>query len=731
MPVAEIDFETYSEAGLIFDPASRHWHKVRPTAKTSIGAVGAAVYSEHRTTEVLCMAYDLHEGLGARLWLPKTPVPVDLCNYIVAGELVEAWNSLFEYFIWRNVCRVRMGWPALPLSQTRDAMARARMYGYPGALANAAKVSHAPAQKMSEGKRLIDKFCVPRNLTKTDDRIRVRPEHDPDDAQLFYRYCVGDIQTERSVADRTPELSPFELSVWQTDQRINVRGVPVDMEAVEACADIVAQAERVYLTELQRITRGQIYSPGQSKAIRDWLAGYDVHTESVDADHVEELLERDDLHADVRRVLEIKSTLGSASVKKLEAFRHMTCRDGRARGAFTYAGANTARWTSGGLQFHNFPKSGPKVKQCQACKRHSSATRDDCGWCGSVQLKKVEWSHAAVVDALHIIMTSRDLASVEYIFGDAVATVSGCLRGLIRATPGYEFVCSDYSAIEAVVLAMISGEQWRIDVFRTHGKIYEASASRITGVPLEEFLRHKQETGEHHPLRNKIGKYAELASGYQGWTGAWAQFGADKHLTEDEIEAHVKMWREQSPKIVAFWRGVENAAMSAVRYPGTAFEYNGFVYQVQRDILFCRLLSGRWLVYHEPRVIARVREFTDRKTGKVSRRVRDALTYRGWNTNAKRGRTHAWIRIDAYGGSLTENICQATSRDILAHGMVNAEPKGYPIVMHVHDEMTAEVLIGTQTVEGLEAVMNDLPDWCADWPVRASGGWVGDRYRKD
>ena len=227
----------------------------------------------------------------------------------------------------------------------------------------------------------------------------------------------------------------------------------------------------------------------------------------------------------------------------------------------------------------------------------------------------------------------------------------------------------------------------------------------------------------------KLGKTAELASGFQGWIGAWKAFGADKFFSDEEIKKSILSWRAASPKIVEFWGGqikdwyphcygLEGAAIQAVLYPGTKFEYRGISYQVKNDTLFCQLLSGRYLTYHKP-----ILRSSDRKQDTYS------LSYEGWNTNPKNGAI-GWIRMDTYGGKLTENVVQATARDILAHAIVNLERNNYPVVLHVHDEIVAEVPENFGSVEEFESIMGLMPPWAADWPIKAKGGWRGKRYAK-
>jgi DNA polymerase len=348
-------------------------------------------------------------------------------------------------------------------------------------------------------------------------------------------------------------------------------------------------------------------------------------------------------------------------------------------------------------------------------------------WCPDA----VEWAHRAIA-------TGR-LDVVETHFGDAVKTVSGCLRSLYEAAPGCDLVASDYSAIEAVVQAFISGEQWRMDVFRTHGKIYEMSASKITGVSFEEFLDYKKRTGNHHPFRSSIGKIAELASGYGGWINAWKVFGADDHFeTDREIRDAILKWRAESPAIVEFWGGqirhgsgwgehwyenfgIEGAVVTAIQNPGTAYDFRGFRVDAVEGVLRIRLLSGRYLYYHGVRL--------DQTTCRFCKLPIWQISYMGYNTDSTKGPV-GWLRIPTHGGKLFENIVQAVARDILGYALVSLEKSGWPVIMHVHDEIVCEVPEGFGTVEEMEKIMSTMPPWCSDWPVVARGGWRGKFFRK-
>lgn len=712
-----IDFETYSEAGYYWDDKSQRWRGLAPS-KPGISGVGAVAYSEHPSAEVISLAYRM-PGEAPKLWVPGLPNPEDLFNYLTHGGLVSAFNSLFEYFIWWNVCIRRYGWPQLDYRQMRDTAANCRHWSIPHNLKDAAKYVKCETLKIEEGKSLIQFFSVPRSPTKNNIDLRNTVLKYPEKAQQFYKYNVGDIITEDELRSKVPDLSSEELNLWLVDQAINIRGVPIDTRALDGCMQIIEAELRAQTEELKEITGGRVNSPSEVKNIVAELKFYGVKTDSIDKSAVKELLDSDSLHPTARKILEIRKASAASSVKKTGAIKRMMSNDGRLRAILQIYGADkTDRWAGRGPQPQNLPNSGPMVKQCVRCKIFLQGDHQKC-LCGAV-LEDKSWCQDAVEQVL------ENAGRLPYrvfnnIYRDPLAVISGSLRGLFCGTPDKEFICSDYSAIEAVCLAALAGEEWRLEVFRTHGMIYEMSASKITGVPFEEFVRHKKQTGEHHPLRKKIGKIAELASGYQGWVGSWRAFGADKHFGNDEeIKQAVIKWRTESPAIVSYWYDCENAAISAIQNPGNIYDVRGIKFQVREDVLYLRLFSGRELKYHQPRVHSKIDNYG---------RNRLQITFMGNNKDRNKG-PYGWTRLETYGGSIVESITQSTARDILAHAIVNLEGAGYPVVLHVHDEIVSEVTKGRGSIEEFEAIMATLPHWCADWPLKASGGWRGRRYRK-
>lgn len=351
-------------------------------------------------------------------------------------------------------------------------------------------------------------------------------------------------------------------------------------------------------------------------------------------------------------------------------------------------------------------------------------------------MKLVEWNPDAAEQVL-ALARYRSFEVIEQVYGDAMPVVAGCLRGLFIADPGNDLICSDYSSIEAVVLAELAGCEWRREVFRTHGKIYEVSGAHVMGVDESVVLNHKALHGQHHPAR-KPGKVYELACGFGGWIGSARAFDAPG--TDEEIKRGIIAWRDASPEVPDMWGGqpdwrraeyygIEGAFVQAVLNPGQWFfpyvreasaAVRGIGHLMWGDCLYVQLLSGRVMHYHRPRLAPSTRQY---------REGTYAISYEGYNTNPKNG-AMGWVRIDTYGPRLTENYVQATANDLLRAATVGAEAEGYPIVLHVYDELVAEVPEGFGSIEGLEAIMMRRPAWAATWPIKATGGWRAKRYRK-
>lgn len=740
----DMDFETYSEAGFLWSFAENKWKKPEgaPPLKKGLEIVGGGNYACDPTAEVLSFKYDLKDGRGPQWWKPGMPNPTDLFAWLAAGGLIEAHYSTFEHWVWEHICVPLYGWPRLPLEQLRCSMAKSRAHALPGKLAEVGAVLNIVNQKDPVGTRLINKFTMPRNPTKKDPRLRIRPEEDFE-GPLFYQYNERDIVAESEVSIRVPDLSPMELRYWLQDQRINYRGIQIDEEAVDNCIAIVNTAIEQYGLELEALAGCK---PSELQQLKGWLHAHGVHLDSMDEEAIEEALTREGLPPQCRRALEIRAAVGSASVKKVYSMRLQALK-GRLHDLYTFFGARTGRPTGNGPQPTNLPKAGPNVYRCGYLSNREPSPTGGCGrwhgghtffcpWCKKPRGpdKASEWNPGAVEDAL-LIISGRSLWLLQEYFGDAMLTIAGVLRGLFIAKPGCDLISSDFTAIEGVVIAELAGETWRTEVYAGHGLMYLESASRAFGVPLQELIDYAEANKQHHPLRDK-GKRMELGLGFGGWIKALRSDQIRYEGTDDELKAVILKWRAASPNLVEFWGGqsrnfelcepfgLEGAALRAIQYPGTEFlvyrlngTWSGISYVMQGDALYCKVPSGGLITYHEPRL-------TDSGNWRGMQ-----ISYSGWNTNPKQG-APGWVRMSLYSGKCAENVTQRVARDIQMHALASLEDHGYPIVMHTYDEFVAEVPLGFGSIEEAERIACDVPPWAKGWPIKQAGGWRGHRYRK-
>lgn len=746
-----LDFETYSEAGMVYREDARKWVSLAGPGATKKGLelVGMHVYAQHPSTEIISLSYDLQDGVGKRWWAPFCPPPVELFDYIARGGVLSAFNAGFEFAIWYWVAYRKLGWPMLPLEQLDCSAARARAYGLPGQLGRASAVIGVALKDSALGRKVINRYSIPRNPTKADPRLRIQPYDDAPQCRDLYQYNGDDVDAEASVTAYCPPLSPAQREAWLTSERINLRGIPIDLETVEHCIAVLEQVTQIFTQELQRLTNGAVGSASEIAKIQEWLRTRGVFIYSMDDEAVTTALKGLDrtTHPSEYRVLQIRSALASAGVKKLYSFKYQAGADGRVRGCYVWHQAHTGRYASHGTQTHNMKSGGPVLHKCPACAclylRAAVTSTCPVYGCGAHadNATPMEWD-AEVAEFCIKQFATRNAGWCLQLFGDQVLEVmAGCTRAFLQTPPQSEFICSDYTAIEGVGVACLAGEQWRIDVFKSHGKIYEMCASKITGTPFEEYVEYKKRTGQHHPHRKPYGKVPELASGYQGWIGAWKAFGADEFMTDDQIKTAILAWRDASPAIVELWGGqyrkdpeswsfapelygLEGAWIWAYLHPGrpATYRYITYTFDPARDVMVCRLPSGRCLHYHRPALT----QVPARGHGGPSW----SITYWTDNSNPKKG-PPGWVRVETYGGSLTENVTQAVCYDIFQHGMINVERAGYPVVLHTHDELGAEVPTGAGSIEEFEGLMVTLPAWCADWPIKAAGGWRGRRYRKE
>lgn len=765
MPLPTIDGELYSEAGFVWsEPTEKYplgrWIAPEGAKDPGIGAVGAPAYCEHPTTEVITVSYDLVDGRGIRRWRPGQALPWDLMNHLAdPAAPIEAHNAMFERLWVEKVAGPRYGWPVPAADKWRCSMATALVAQRPGALGSLGEVLGLTEQKDKEGTRLIKKFCIPQQpipglIDKKTGRMkrpdqparRIFPHDDPEDFENLCLYCDRDVMAEMAAMAVMPRMEPHEIVAWQMTQAMNHRGLGVDRDGLESCIDMLRKVLDRYGRECEEITGFRVT---QLEKLKGWLAAYGVHTYSLDAEALAVLLLRDDLPPIARRVLELRDRTGSASVKKTFAIRNRLSGDDRLRDILVHHGTRPGRPTGEGPQPLNLPKAGPKLSWCECGKpaRHGPL----CPWCGSLKkaTARTTWE-SAMVDPVLDVMSLGSLDMVEGYFGDAMTAIQGCVRGLFQAAPGHDLVSTDYSSLQAVVAACMAGEQWRIDAFTRGDPIYLLGASKITGRPLQFYLDWFEEHGEHHPDRQYIGKVSELACGFQGWINSYRAFGSEE--PDDVIRAQILAWRAASPAIVELWGGqwrgppwrrerhelygLEGMFIAAVQRPGERFDYRGVSFCMEeKDCLVMRLpqIDGirRPLRYHEPRLTPSARNPDEL-----------AISYMTWNTNPNYG-ARGWIRMPTWGGRLTENAVMGVEVDIQRYGAKLMGAHGYPLVLSVYDENVAEIphgkplTLGLPPVAGLdpyvqevEHLLSIMPPELEGWPIKASGGWRGKRYRK-
>ena len=537
--------------------------------------------------------------------------------------------------------------------------------GLPLSLEGAGAVLGLEKQKLTEGKDLIRYFCSPCKPTATNgQRTRNLPEHASDKWEAFKAYNRRDVETELSIHERLSKF-PVPDTVWEEyahDQEINDRGVALDMALVRNAIRADARSR----TELTRLMKEltDLDNPNSVQQMKQWLADNGMETDSLGKKVVTELLK--DAPEPLGKVLSLRQQLAKSSIKKYQTMENAICADGRARGMFQFYGANrTGRWAGRLIQMQNLPQN------------HLS------------DLEEARW-----------LVHDGDFAALELLYENIPDVLSQLIRTSFVPKDGYKLIVADFSAIEARVIAWLAGERWRNDVFATHGKIYEASASQMFHVPIEEVTKGS-------PLRQK-GKIAELALGYGGSVGALKAMGAlEMGLSEDELRPLVSTWRSANPNIVKFWWDVDRAAMKAVR-DRTMTETHGIRFGYQSGMLFITLPSGRRLSYVKPRI--GTNQFGS-----------DCVTYEGV------GGTKKWERIESYGPKFVENIVQAISRDILSFAMQTL--RHCSIVMHIHDEVVIEA--GPEmSAEILCQQMSRTPPW-AEGLLLIADGFDCSFYKKD
>ncbi|MGM0776948.1 MAG: DNA polymerase [Bacillota bacterium] len=605
----------------------------------------------------------------------------EIPHYILEALCIEnvikkAYNAAFEWYCLSK----HLGWePKAWIHHWRCTMFHGLYCGYTAGLGPTAVALGLPndKRKMSMGTALIKQFCTPTKPTKKNGgRTRTLPHHEPEKWVLFKDYCVQDVEVEKEIERR---LSAFpvpeqEQKLWELDQLINARGVKVDQQLIDG-ALYVDQVSTANLTE-EAVKITGLPNPNSAPQLTKWLSSKGVEVENLQKETVSSLVEATE--GDVKRALEIRQELSKTSVKKYQAMDIAGCSDGRVRGLLQFYGANrTGRWAGRLVQVQNLPRN----------------YLDTLGHARELVREKK-------VDALKLI------------YGNVPDTLSQLIRTAFIPSDGNLLYVSDFSAIEARVIAWLAGEQWRLDVFNTHGKIYEASASQMFGVPIELIKKGNPE----YDLRQK-GKVAELALGYQGGSGALISMGAlNMGLTEEELPDIVRRWRSSNKRIQDLWYSLENAALSVMK-DGHPAGVRGLIFARESDIqngldfLTVTLPSGRKLFYVKPHL-------ADNNFGK------EAIHYYGLNQTTKK-----WEKVSTYGGKLVENVVQAIARDCLAETLRRLQAVGILPVMHIHDEVVLDEPKETK-LEFITDIMGQPISWAPGLPLKGDG-FVTSYYMKD
>ncbi len=637
---------------------------VETYSSIDIASCGAYKYCESPDFEILLLAYAVDDGPVGIFDLTEEHIPSFLKNYLESPIVTKcAHNAAFERAAFKAI-----GFN-IPIEQWECSMVKSAYCGLPLALDQVSEaLSLGDKSKLAAGKTLIRKFCIPVKPTiKNGHKYRTMPEDDPDSWEQFKKYCQMDVEAERAVFEKLSayRIPDQETHLYQVDGHINDRGIGVDVQMASNASDFNDKYKDSLLSRTKQLTG--VNNPNSATQIRQWLAeAMQKEIKSLAKDAVSNLLVESD-SASVTEVLTLRAQSAKSSAKKYNAMLNCECYDGRARGLIQFYGAGrTGRWSGRLIQVQNLPKN-------------------------VLEGKALEIARQLVADGNYSSFIST--------YDNPATVLSELIRTAFIAKRGHIFAICDFSSIEARVIAWLAGEKWRLDVFSTHGKIYEASAAAMFGLNIDDIKKGSKE-------RDK-GKVAELALGYQGGKGALAKMGAEKMgLSEIEMEIIVNKWREASPNIVLLWERMQKAALAALKNPNRRVRpLDNISFLFDGKALRMILPSGRELIYWDPRI-------------RVNKWGGDSIAYMGMNQETKK-----WGLIDTYGGKFTENAVQAIARDLLAVVILDLDQMKIPIVMHVHDEVICEVpeKDAEDVLRTLENIMSVTPFWATGLPLDADG----------
>lgn len=657
---------------------------IETRSSEDIGKVGLYKYAQSDDFSILLFAYKADgEPVEVINMAQGEQIPGEILLALSDPKVIKhAYNAAFEWY-----CLNRAGY-ATPLAQWRCTMAHSLYCGYPAGLDATGKAIGLPQdkQKLSVGKALIRYFCVPCKPTKRNGgRTWNLPQHAPEKWELFKEYNRQDVVTEYEILQRL-KLFPMpedEERLWRMTTEMNTLGVRVDAALIEGALTIHEQSAQDLTDEAVRITG--LANPNSTAQLKAWLEetmfdwyGTDIRLESLRKEDVSNLLGIEDLPAEVRRVLEIRQQLGKTSIKKYVVMQAAKGGDDRVRGLTQYYGANrTGRWAGRMVQMQNLPRNYLKT-----------------------------------LDDARNLVKKKNYDGVRMLYGNVPDTLSQLIRTAFIPSEGHKFVVADFSAIEARVIAWLAGEQWVNEVFATHGKIYEATASQMFHVPIEKIVKGNPE----YSLRQK-GKVATLALGYQGGVNALVSMGAlNMGIPEEELPDIVQRWRQANRRICDLWYAVEQAALTAMQ-TAQPQAIHGLIFALEGDIVYgqcfltVQLPSGRKLYYPKPFL-------QENQFGKM------AVHYHTVGQQSKK-----WEVTSTYGGKMTENIVQAVARDCLAETLKKIEDRGLQVVFHVHDEVIIDAPMDV-TVEEICSIMAEPISWAPGLILRGAG-FEGSYYMKD
>lgn len=663
-------------------------------SKVDLKKVGAWVYSQHPSTEVLCMAFTL-DTKEVRLWKPSEHRPEVIAGFarLLADQLIEAHNAFFERAIWENIMVPKYGFPNIAPDKWRCSAAVAAYHTIPRALDKAGKALDLSVIKDQSGKRVMMQLAKPK--AKSGEYIAL--EGNEEKYEKLYEYCKQDVEAERAIGLALGELPDYELKIWQLDQKINHRGVPIDREAAEAALKMLTKTVKELEAEAIELGEGNFRSLKQVAKIQAWCHSYDEQICDLTKGEVAEWLKREYVHPKVRRVLELRQMVGKTSTAKYDRMLKSLPADNRIRDTLMYHGAATGRWAGKGAQFHNLPR-------------------------GSVKIKDME-------SAVELIKLGNPEA-IDLCYGNLMQFMSTAIRGMVKASDGNMLVVADFASIEARVLAWLSGCELMLQQFRDGVDLYKDMAAKIYKVDVENVTDEQRQ----------LGKAAILGAGYGMGPAKFLDtcLSWGMKIDEDLARLAIYTYRDTYPEVKNFWSEMERHSQRAVKYSANSIFWvtadKWLEWESVSDFLKCKLPSGRSLHYYKPEIVEK-----DSPYG-----PKPALTFMG----EKQGKTggKAWMRVDTYGGKLVENITQAVARDLMAEAMLRIEAAGFEIILSIHDEIVAEYMpkfkvtaVGKpdwyltnpphRILPRFEQLMSEAPSWAAGCPIEAKG-WIGKHYKK-